>query len=288
LGPPDGGVVKGTLASARQHGVPHEVLDAAEVRRRYPAFTLEDGRIGVLDRAAGMLFPEDCIRAHADVATRAGGELRWEEPVLRWKAAGDSVEVTTARRTYSAGTLILCAGPWMRELLADLDLPLVVERNVLCWFRPTTDAAQFAPGRFPIFIVEHAPGMVFYGFPALGDDGVKVARHHTGETCTPATIRREVSPEEIRELRGILERILPAVNGELLSVATCMYTNTPDGHFVIDRHPRHPNVILASPCSGHGFKFASVIGEILADLACDGRTRHPIDLFRLERFEPRG
>ena len=288
MGPPDGGVVKGTLASARQHGLPHELLDAAEVRRRYPAFTLDDGMIGVLDRAAGVLFPEDCIRAHAGVATRANAELRWEQPVVRWKATSDSVEVTTAQGTYSAGTLILCAGPWMGELLADLNLPLVVERNVLYWFRPTTDAALFAPGRFPIFIIEHAPGKVFYGFPALGDDGVKVARHHTGETCTPTTIRREVSQDEIREVRGILEGNVPTVNGELLSATTCMYTNTPDGHFIIDRHPRHPNVILASPCSGHGFKFASVIGEVLADLACDGETKHPIEMFRLGRFEPAG
>jgi sarcosine oxidase len=285
LGPPDGGVVKGTLASARTHGLPHEVLEAPEVRRRFPAFSVEDGTIGVLDKVAGVLFPEDCIRAHAAGATRAGAELRWQEPAVSWKATDDSVEVKTAQGMYVASTLVLCAGPWMGELVAGLGMPLAVERNVLYWFRPTTDVAMFAPDKFPVFIIEYEPGKVFYGFPALGDDGVKVARHHTGVSCTPTDIGRELSQEEIREVRAILERNLPTVNGDLLSATTCMYTNTPDGHFIIDRDPRHPNVILASPCSGHGFKFASVIGEVLADLACDGQTKHTIDMFRLGRFK---
>ena len=284
LGPPHGGVVQGTLASARMHGLPHEVLDAPEVRRRFPAFSIEDGTVGVLDEVAGVLFPEECIRAHAAAATKAGATLHWQEPVVSWKATGDSVEVETAGARYVAGTLVLCAGPWMGDLLADLRLPLAVERNVLYWFRPTTDLALFAPGKFPVFLIEHEPGKLFYGFPALGDDGVKVARHHTGVWCSPTDIRREIDPDEILEARSILERHLPAVNGALLSATTCMYTNTPDGHFVLDRHPRHPNVIVASPCSGHGFKFASVIGEVLADLVCDGRTEHPIEMFRLGRF----
>jgi len=287
LGPPEGGVVQGTLASARMHGLPHEVLDASEVRRRFPAFSIQDGTIGVLDKVAGVLFPEDCIRAHAAGATQAGADLRWQEPLLGWKATGDSVQVKTTRGTYAASTIVLCAGPWMGQLLAELRLPLAVERNVLYWFRPTTDVALFAPGRFPVFLIEYEPGKLFYGFPALGNDGVKVARHHTGVSCSPADIRREIDPDEIREARSILERHLPTVNGELLSATTCMYTNTPDGHFIIDRHPEHPNVILASPCSGHGFKFASVIGEVLADLTCDGQTQHPIDMFRLGRLPPR-
>src|SRR5215472_19307464 len=285
LGPPDGGVVKGTLASARAHGLPHEVLDAPEVWRRFPVFSVDDRKIGVLDKVAAVLFPEDCIRAHAAAATRAGAELRWQEPVASWSATGDSVEVKTTQGTYVAGNLVLCAGPWMGELLAGLSVPLSVERNVLYWFRPTTDLARFAPDKFPVFIIEYEPGKLFYGFPALGDDGVKVARHHTGVWCSPTDIRREINEDEIREARGILERNLPTVNGDLLSATTCMYTNTPDGHFIIDRDPRYSNVIIASPCSGHGFKFASVIGEVLADLACDGQTKHPIDMFRLGRFK---
>jgi len=285
LGPPDSGVIQGTLASARTHGLPHEILDAPEVRRRFPAFSLDDRNIGVLDKVAGVLFPEDCLRAHAAAATRASADLHWQEPVVTWKATGDSVEVRTARDTYAADHLVLCAGPWMANLLPSLGLPLTVERNVLYWLRPTTDLALFAPDRFPVFIIEYEPGKLFYGFPTLGDDGVKVARHHTGTSCSPTDIRREVHQDEIREARSILERTLPTLDGDLLAATTCMYTNAPDGHFIIDRHPHHPNVILASPCSGHGFKFAPVIGEVLADLACDGRTAHPIDMFCLQRFE---
>ena len=284
LGPPDGTVVRGTLASARTHGLPHEVLEAPEVRRRFPAFSIQDGEIGVLDQVAGVLFPEACIRAHAAAATQAGAELRWQEPVQEWTATRDSVEVRTTRGTYSAGNLLLCAGPWMGELLADLRLPLTVERNVLYWFQPTTELALFVPGRFPVFIIEYEPGKVFYGFPALDDDGVKVARHHTGISCSPTDIRREVDQDEIREVRGILERNLPTANGHLSAATTCMYTNTPDGHFIIDRHPRHPNVILASPCSGHGFKFCPVVAEIVADLIDCNETLHNIQPFRLNRL----
>jgi sarcosine oxidase len=284
LGPPDGAVVKGALASARMHDLPHEVLDATELRRRFPAFCVEDPVIGVLESRAGVLFPEDCIRAHIAGAARAGAEARFDEPVTRWTATKDSVEVTTTRGSYVADSLVLCAGAWMSELLADLHLPLTVERNVLYWFRPTADLTLFAPEKLPIFILEHEPGKVFYGFPAIGEDGVKVARHHSGENCTPATVRREVTSEDVRDIRSVLARCMPTVNGTLLSATTCLYTNTPDGHFILDRHPEHPHVFLASPCSGHGFKFASVIGEVLADLACDGRTQHPIEMFRLQRF----
>src|SRR5262249_16282519 len=217
LGPPDGGVIKGTLASARMHGLPHVVLEAQEVRRRYPVFSVEDDKIGVLDKVAGVLFPEDCIHAHARAATQAGAELRWQEPVVSWNATQDSVEVKTAQGTYVADNLVLCAGPWMADLLPGIGVPLAVERNVLYWFRPKSDVASFAPDRFPIFLIEYEPGKLFYGFPTLGDDGVKVARHHTGVSCSPASIRREIGPDEIREARGLLERHLPTVNGDLLS-----------------------------------------------------------------------
>ena len=287
LGSPNGGLIRGTLASVRMHTLPHELLEAAEVRRRFPAFHPDEGMVGVYDRSAGVLFPEDCIRAHVAGAARAGAEIRFQEPVLRWKATNESVEVTTAQGTYVADSLIVCPGPWAAELLADLGAPLTVERNVLYWFRPsdTADLSVHSPEKLPIFIVEHDRGKLFYGFPALGDDGVKVARHHSGEACTPATISREVTEDDVQVMRGLLKRHLPTVNGDLLSSTTCMYTNTPDGHFIIDRDPRHANVVLASACSGHGFKFASVIGEVLADLACEGRTRHPIEMFRLQRFK---
>jgi sarcosine oxidase len=284
LGPRDGVLVAGSLASARAHGLPCELLDAAEVERRYPVFALDADMVGVVDPHAGVLFPEACVVAHADAARRAGAELRFDEPVVRWHARDDSVEVTTARGSYTAGSLVLCAGAWTAELLAELALPLVVERNVLYWFRPSADAARFAADALPIFIVEHARGEMFYGFPLLGDDGVKVARHHSNETCTADAMRRDVTTDDISGMRALLARWMPRANGDLLSAKTCMYTSTPDGHFIIDRHPRHRNVIVASPCSGHGFKFASVIGEILCDLIRDRPTRCPSEMFALRRF----
>ena len=206
--------------------------------------------------------------------------LRFEERVLTWEAREGEVEVRTDKATYTAGHLIITAGPWAAALLADLGLPLAVERNVMYWFRPG-DPAAFTPARFPIYIYEYQQNAFIYGFPQVGRDGVKVAHHHSGEFCTPDTIRREVTPDEIERMRSILTRTLPGLNGELLHAATCMYTNTPDGHFIIDRHPRHTRVTVACGFSGHGFKFASVVGEILAELAVYGHTRHPIELFRL-------
>lgn len=284
IGPPDGEVVSGALASAKAHSLPHELLTATDILRRFPVFRPDEGMVGVLEPRAGVLYPEACVRAHLSGATDAGAELRFEEPVLKWQATANHVEVTTTRQTLVADQLVVTAGPWASQLLQDIAVPLVVERNVQFWFRPTTDAADFAPGKVPVYIWEPPQGPFFYGFPALGPDGVKVARHHGGETCTPQTLRRVVSAQEVEEMRELLKHYLPGANGEALEAVPCMYTNTPDGHFVVDRHPASERVTIGCGFSGHGFKFASVIGEILADLARERHTAHPIDLFRLGRF----
>lgn len=283
IGPPDGELVTGTLASARQHHLRHEVLSAPELRQRFPAFQPDDRTVAVLEPRAGVLFPEECVRAHLDGAARAGAVLRFEEPAMRWAVDRDAVRVTTPDAAYTAGHLIITAGPWAPEVLPEAGLPLVVERNVMYWFQPER-AEWFAPDRFPVYVYEYARGQFFYGFPMLPGEGVKVAHHHSGELCTPQTVRREVSGAEVAQMRALLARHLPTANGALVRAATCMYTNTPDGHFIIDRHPAWPLVTIACGFSGHGFKFASVVGEILADLALDGRTRHAIDLFRAGRF----
>jgi len=284
IGPADGALVQGALASARTHHLPHELITAEQVRRRFPPFRLQPATVAVQEPNAGVLFPEACVRAHLDGAARAGAVLHFEEPVLRWSANGGGVEVVTAAQTYSAGRLVVTAGPWAPQVLRDLGLPLAVERNVMYWFAPVRDPAAFAPQRFPIYIYEYQQDAFFYGFPAMGEGGVKVAHHHSGVSCTPETIRREVAPDEVAQMRALLAAHLPDANGALLRTATCLYTNTPDGHFLIDRHPQWNHVILACGFSGHGFKFASVVGEVLADLALDGWTRHPVGLFALRRF----
>lgn len=284
IGPEDGDLVQGALLSARTHNLPHELLDTATLRRRHSLFRVEDGTVAVAEPRAGVLIPEDCVLAHLKGATRAGAVLRFEEPVRAWQATPDGVEVTTEAGSYEAGRLVVTAGPWAGPTLAAMRLPLRVERNVMYWFRPARDGGHFGRDRFPIYIREYRRGAFFYGFPQVGPDGVKVAHHHSGEFCTPETIRREVGADEIARMRQILDQCLPALNGDLASTATCMYTNTPDGHFIIDRDPAHPQVAIACGFSGHGFKFAPAVGEVLADLAMYGHTRHQIDLFRLGRF----
>jgi sarcosine oxidase len=283
IGPRDGVVVRGALASATTHDLPHEVLSAEALRRRVPAFIVPDGEVGVWEPRAGILAPEAAIDAYLKLARASGAELRFNEPVLAWAATGDGVEVTTQRGMARAKQLIVCAGAWAREVVPDLALPLTVERNAVYWFEPARDAGLFAPERFPIFIHEFAPGRAWYGFPDVGD-GVKVALHHQGETTTPDAVRRTVGDDEIAMVRSLLAQFLPAANGALRDTTVCLYTNTPDEHFIVDRHPDHRAVIVASPCSGHGFKFSSALGEVIADLVTRGETRFDLTPFRLDRL----
>ena len=284
IGAPDSIVFAGAKRSADTHRLPHEVLTAHEVRQRFPALRPADDMLAVLEPRAGILFPERCVAAHLALAARHGANLRCEEPVLRWSASEHGVEVTTTKDTYRAGQMSLSAGSWARELLPGLNPPLTVERQVLFWFEPQTVPRQFYPDRCPIHLWEipardEGNGRkFFYGFPDLGE-GVKVACHHDGATVSPDFVSREVAPAEVESMRGLLRRYLPQADGPLRSSTVCLYTNTPDEHFWIDRHPAHPQVIIASPCSGHGFKFSSVIGEILSDLATVGKSQFDLGLF---------
>jgi sarcosine oxidase len=277
IGAPDSDVVTGSLASARTYGLAHEVLDAAEIRRRFPVLTPGDDVIALYEPMAGFVNPEECTLAHLAHATKHGAELHFEEAVTSWNATANGVRVTTTRATYEADRLVIAPGAWAPELLADLHVPFTIERQGLFWF----DAAGFDP--FPIYIWELDRTVHFYGFPADAV-GVKVALYHGGDVCTPETIDRSVRAEEVERIHAILSSRIPTLTGPLVDATTCMYTNTPDLHFVLGLHPSHANVVVASPCSGHGYKFASVIGEILAGLAIDGATPHAIEAFRPERF----
>jgi sarcosine oxidase len=196
--------------------------------------------------------------------------------------------VKTARGEYEAGQLVICAGPWAGQVLEELKLPLKVERQIQLWFEPVGGCEAFLPGKFPVWIWETKDGAHPYGLPALdgASGGVKVSLHHgaNNQICTPETIDRKISDEETAQARRCVTARVPALDGRLLRAVTCMYTNLPDEHFLIDRHPSHPSVWIVSPCSGHGFKFSPVIGEIVADLVQHGATRHPIGLFRLNRW----
>lgn len=287
LGRPDTSVVSGAARSAREHDLPHEVLDAAAIRRRFPPFNVAADEIGIYETRAGFLHPEATVQAHLDMAARHGAELHFNEPVQSWKATpGGGVRVTTGRGVYEAARVVLAPGAWAPQLFGGLELPLTVERQVLYWFAPPAGREPFAVGRFPIYIWEGHDGEHVYGFPAQDGPpgGVKVAFFYKGSLTDPDQVDRVVQPAEVDTMRAALAERIPGLNGELVAAATCLYTLTPDRHFVLGLHPQLPQVVLASPCSGHGYKFASVIGEILADLALDGTSRHAIGLFDPARF----
>jgi sarcosine oxidase len=282
IGPADGRLVAGTLAAARTHDLPHTVLAAPEFMRRFPAFRIPADCVGVVQPDGGVLAAEAAILAQLDLAQAAGGELRTGETVTAIEVRGGGVRVATDRGTIEAGAAIVAAGPWVKKLLPDLAAPLRVTRQVMAWFAPR-DPMLFAPEEFPVFMIESARG-IHYGFP-LDETGVKFAKHHhADETVDPDACGRAVTADDEALIRPTLAECLPAANGRLLQAKVCLYTMTPDGDFLLDRLPNAPQIVVASPCSGHGFKFAPVIGEILADLATDGATSHDISRLGLARF----
>ena len=288
LGREDSAVVSGSLRSAREHGLPHELLDAREIHRRFPPFHPGPDMVALFERNAGFLRVEDCVRAHLQLAAARGAELRFETEVRGWSADEAGVRVKTSRGDCEAGQLVISAGPWAAQLLGELKLPLVIERQVQLWFEPVNGIGEFLPQRFPVWIWQTDDGLNPYGLPALGAaaDGVKTAIHHGGRNtrCTPQTVDRVVGEEEIEQARRCLAQRIPSLAGRCLNAVTCLYTNTPDEHFIVDRHPRSPRVLVVSPCSGHGFKFCPVIGEMVADMLQRENPKPAVDLFRIGRF----
>lgn len=283
IGRPDSELVAGARLSAERHALAHEVLSSVEVTRRFPCLNPEADMIAVYEPRAGILFPEACLRAHLELAQSLGAEIHTHEPVIDWRADGTGVSVTTERATYEAERLVISAGAWAGELLAALEPPLTVERQVQFWFDPKQGRASFSPTHCPVHLWQFDGHQFVYGFPELGD-GVKVARHHRGTYGSPDSLNREVSGEEIADMRSLVRRFVPNADGTFRHASVCHYTNTPDGHFWIDRHPVHGNVLVASPCCGHGFKFAGVVGELLADFATDRVPSFDLSLFRSRKW----
>lgn len=283
LGGSDSELVAGVRQSAIEHGLAIQQLSADDLRKRWPVFRFGPTHGGVLEQAAGFLYVEDCVRAFAAEARRFGATLREGEPVVSWQADAASVTVQTSTGRYQAARLVLTAGPWARQLLARWGARLTVMRQVAFWLGPR-DASLFRRDRFPIFIAD-IPGGPFYGLPALDSHGLKVARHYGAPELTdPSAIDRNVRDEDEEPVRGFVREHLPDADGPRRRASVCIYTLTPDRHFLLDRHPEHPQVALAAGFSGHGFKFAPVVGEILADLVEQGQTSWPIEMFRITRF----
>jgi sarcosine oxidase len=228
--------------------------------------------------------PEKVIAVQAELALRAGADLRGREPVTEWRATSAAVAVRTDKGEYHADRLVFCGGAWTGKLVKDLGVELVVTRQVLGWLWPRKPDL-FRLGAFPVWGMEADDGSLSYGFPMTPDNpGLKLARHGRGPVTDPDAVRRDATPDDEAEVRRIAKRNLPDGEGPLLSLRTCLYTNSPDGHFILDAHPAHRNVLLACGFSGHGFKFASVMGEALADLATKGATPLPVGFLGLRRF----
>ena len=281
--PEDHLVFQGSLASCRLHDLDHEVLTGAEVGERFPGYRLPENHMAVLQPDGGYLLSERCLVAHVAAAQSDGAEIHAREQVLGWDAGDSGVVVRTTRSEYRADRLVITAGPWsggLVEAIRDLAVP---ERQVLAWFQPIRPEL-FTRDRFPIFNVEVTEGH-FYGFPVETIPGFKVGLyHHLLEEVDPDHMAREPNPADEAPLREFTKRYFPDAAGPTMTLKTCLFTNSPDEHFIIDQHPDSDRIVLAAGFSGHGFKFSSVVGEILAELSIDGETSHDIGLLRLDRF----
>ncbi len=283
IGPANGMLVPATLASARLHDLVHEIIDARALMKRIPAFRVPDDYVAVLQPDGGFLAAEAAVAAQHALAQSHGADIRTGTTIRAIEPRDGHVRIVTADAVIEAGVAIVAAGAWTPTLLADFALPLHATRQVQAWFEPA-DPGPVGLGSLPVFLLESRHG-VHYGFPQRDARGVKVAKHHHAqEIVDPERYDRGVSARDEALIRAAIADHLPAADGPMRSAQTCLYTMTPDGDFLIDHAPGASNVIIASPCSGHGFKFAPVIGEILADLAIDGATRHDISRFRLGRF----
>jgi sarcosine oxidase len=282
-GPADGLIFSGALKSSRLHQLKHEVLDGGELHRRFPGYRLPQNIQCLYQPDGGFLLPERCNVAHVARAQERGAEVRFREPVLEWGVTRDHAWVRTPRGQFEAGRLVICAGAWASKLVPELDGLAVAERQVLAWLQPSRPE-HFQPAVFPVFNLEVEEGR-YYGFPSFLVPGFKFGKyHHRGEQVDPDAVNREPEPEDEALLRSFARRYFPEGAGPTLMLKSCLFTNSPDRHFILDLHPEHPEVAIAAGFSGHGYKFCSVVGEVMADLAQKGESGHDIEFFRMNRF----
>ena len=292
MGPEDGEVFRGSLESCLANGLPHEVLDSVELGQRFPGYRMPPETMALFQPQGGLLVPERCISAYAALAKARGAAIHCGERALGWDILADErVALRTDAGRYIAEKLVLCGGAWAYKLVPQLAGAAVPERQVLIWLEPKR-ADCFQLDSFPVWNAQVEEGR-YYGLPEFNPTGatpgMKLGRyHHLDETCDPDTVYRGLNPADEAILRRFAERYFPDGAGSTVDMVVCLFTNTPDEHFLLDTLPDAPQVSLAAGFSGHGFKMASVIGEVMADLAQTGETRHDIALHRLARFEARG
>ncbi|MCY4018113.1 MAG: N-methyl-L-tryptophan oxidase [Chloroflexi bacterium] len=288
MGPEDSDVFAGSLRSCLEHDLAYQVLNSRQLSERFPGYRMPSETMALFQPQGGLLVPEGCISAYVRLAQKHGACLRSGERVTGWEVRNDeSLAVRTERGEYSADKLVICGGAWAYKLVPELTGKAVPERQVLIWLRPK-QPELFRPERFPVWNALVDEGR-YYGFPEFNPGGatpgMKFGRwHHREETCDPDAVDRDTYPADEALLRQFAERYFPAGAGATLRMSTCMFTNTVDEHWVLATLPGAPQVSVAAGFSGHGFKMASVIGEIMADLAQNGSTRHDISLHQLQRL----
>lgn len=283
VGPEQGTVIQGVLRSAREHHLQVDRLSPIDLARDFPGFRLTEGDSALFERRAGYLRVEECTLAHARMAAAAGAEFQTGETVIHWSASENAVEVVTDRNRYSAARLVITPGAWASSFLASIDVRFEVLRKSLYWYATDSNSYHENSGG-PCFFFDTPQGE-FYGFPVRDADGVKLAEHTGGLPVTdPLTVNRKESPEETARIVDFLARHMPLVSTRQQRFATCLYTLSPDRHFVVDRHPEHHHVAFAAGLSGHGYKFASVLGEVLAHLGPGENCPHPISFLSASRF----
>lgn len=283
-GLPSGSRVRGSLKSAEEHAISYEYLEAENVNRRFPGYRLSPDMVAVYQPAGGFVLSERSIVAHVELAQELGAEIHAQEPVVKWIDEDGGVRVITTRGEYRANRLVITAGPWAATQIRELTEWAVPQRQVMLWTQPS-HPQDFRISTFPVFNIE-TPAGDFYGFPIYGTPGFKIGKyfHRKQDIDDLSKMDRECHLEDEEVLREGIRIYFPKADGPTMAMTTCIFTNTPDRHFIIDRHRQSANVSFAAGFSGHGYKFCSVVGEIMCELALDGETRHNINCFRLERF----
>ncbi len=284
LSPENGVIVPGCLKASETHGLDFELLQQAELSKRFPQFSIPDGYRGFYESLAGVLLVDPAMTAFLNLIRECGGRIHENEPVLSWHAGEEAVVVRTAEGEYSAARLIISGGAWSAQLLQGLGLGLRVTRQAMFWIR-SLQASRLASDCSPAWFAETAPGKGVYGFPVLpGHEGIKVADHNPGPLTNLDKIDRTCREKDWEAFKPMLAPFLPGPLGQPFAMKTCLYTNSPDGHFILDQHPAFSSVCFGAGFSGHGFKFAPVIGEALAQLAITGKSSQPIEFLGLGRF----
>ncbi|SDI60583.1 N-methyl-L-tryptophan oxidase [Natribacillus halophilus] len=286
FGPEGSAFIDEAIASSREYSLSLDLLDADEINKRWPGIQLPKGYKGCFEPDSGVLYSENCIRAYRQLAEKHNATLLTNTPVLNIETYDNGVSVQTDHETFTAKKIVISAGPWSGKVLANLglDIPLQPTRQTVTWF--DSDPSLYESDAFPAFFVD-VPSGVYYGFPSFDGCGVKLGRFDTGQKTEPAYVNREygIFPEDEGDVREFLETYMPEAAGKSNRGRACIFTRTPDEHFVVDLHPQHSHIVIAAGFSGHGFKFASVIGEVLSQLALDGHTEHDISKFSITRSE---